>query len=139
MTAPATIRKYAPGDRVRVTNSTKFSGLGTVEKQMPKNVLVVLDTGQRVRFDPFFLQPANSLNPPVVASVAALAMALPTGTFVKYTGPFDKRLTGVWVVIGDQGGKTRIARPGGGDNGRYWRIPNGQLAKVECVVTEVPA
>lgn len=136
--APA---RFHVGMRVTAVSS-KYPGNGTVNKVNPRTIDVTLDSGKRVRFDRTFLVPEGTEPTDIVRIVGSMAgpqavPALPTGTFVRYTGPTDPRLTGVWVVIGDQNDKTRIARPNGTDDGRYWRIPNGQLKKVTCTVTEV--
>lgn len=128
---------FTKGQRVRFTNGSRFQGkLGTVERVLPKNIDVRTDEGGIVRANPYFL--TADLDAPVTtpAVVTEFALPLPIGTFVKYTGPRDPRLDGVWVVVGDSRDKTRIAKPGG-DSGRYWRIPNGQLTEVKVNVVEV--
>jgi len=137
MTTATTFRK---GDRV-TSVSSKYPGSGVVEKVNPRTIAVLLDSGMRVKFDAVFLVPEGSAPDAVSAALGRLAgppetvaFAQPTGTFVRYTGPSDPRLSGIWVVVGDQGGKTRIVRPNGTDGSRYWRIPNGQLTKVTCTV-----
>ena len=133
--------EFVKGMRVTAVNS-RYPGSGVVEKVNPRSIAVLLDSGTRVKYDRIFLvaegeQPTD-LQAAVLnvdsASVSTFVPALPAGTFVKYTGPSDPRLSGVWVVVGDSRDKTRIVRPNGTDGNRYWRIPNGQLQKVTCTV-----
>lgn len=133
--------KYTKGDRVQVVNSKKYSGVGTVTRQHPKNVEVRLDSGQLVRFDPYFLLPEDA-DPSVVAAVTEVPTYVPPpmpGTVVKVKDEVVARqpkLKGLWIVGGTHGDKSRLFRLNNTD-GQYWRVPNGQLEKVEATLTEV--
>lgn len=133
MTSIAAPVHFSTGMRVTST-SPKYPGSGVVEKVNPRTIQVRLDSHLTVRFDRSFLIPEGG-EAPAPAPWVLPTRALPTGTFCVYTGPSDSRLHGIWVVIGDQSGKTRIVRPNGTDGSRYWRIPNEQLTAVTCIVT----
>lgn len=127
-----TITRYRPGQRVKVINTDKFTGLGTVVKHLQKNVRVRMDSGQEVRFDPFYLTTDLDAASPA-AVVTTFVMPQVIGSIVKVSDRLRARnpkLAGLWVVVGDQGGKTRICKIGG-DGGRYWRVPNEDVVKVD--------
>lgn len=137
-----TTYRFKAGERVRVVRSDKYSGLGTVEKQLPKNVNVMLDSGKRVRFDPYFLEPVDGDAPQATATLIDTPTYVPPpmpGTFVRVDAKVVARqpkLKGLWVVGGTHGDKSRLFRVNNED-GQYWRVPNDALVKVDVEVTEL--
>lgn len=128
--------KFRRGDRVHVVNSDKYRGLsGVVEKQLPKNVDVMLDNGKRVRFDPYFLIPGDGDAPSTTAVEIPTYVPPPMpGTVVRVKDTVVARypkLEGLWIVGGGQGDKSRLFRLNNTD-GQYWRILNEDLIRVEA-------
>lgn len=113
------------GDRV-FAEGDKYRGAGTIEKVNPRTILVLLDTGVRVKFDPFFLRPlAEGEAPPP----AVIPEDFVVGEVVMLSRP-DPRMAGHFVVIGHLGAdRSKIAKLGG-DAGRYWKVPTRTLARV---------
>lgn len=125
---------FRVGQRVKIVNNDKYSGLGIVDKVLPKNIDVRLDGGLKVRFSPYFVSADLTATPAVTAPAFENPPAV--GTVVTLVPGGDARLTGYFVVIGDSISRghvlVKLAKLGG-DGGRYWRVPLRQLAVVENV------
>lgn len=135
---------FYAGMRV-VIDSPKFCGQATIKKVLQKNVDIVMDDGRAVRSHPSFLT--------AIAGDAGQAQFAPLpvpdyvpapqpGTVVTVADDLVLRqpqLQGLWIVCGGQGDKSRLFRLNNTD-GRYWRIPNSKLTKVDAnLVLPAPA
>ena len=137
------------GMRVTAGNGTRYPGKGTVSKVLTKNVDVLLDSGQRVRYDPMYLIPEGVEPNPLEALVGKignpLAETVPyvpapqPGTIVRVKPSVisrEPKLNGIWIVCGGQGDKSRLFRINNKD-GRYWRVQNVNLIPINATLTEV--
>lgn len=137
---------FYKGQRVTAVGS-KYPGNGVVDKVNPRTIAVTLDSGQTVRYDRMFLVPegeqpndltAAVLNIGIVETVPYVPAPQP-GTVVRVASSVTVRnpaLNGLWIVCGGQGDKSRLFRLNNSD-GRYWRVQNKDLTKVNATVTEV--
>jgi len=132
---------FYKGQRVTAVNS-KYPGNGVIDKVNPRTIAVTLDGGHKVRYDRMFLVPEGTAptapEPITVEHVPYVAPPQP-GTVVRVSSKLvwrEPKLDGLWIVCGEQGGKSRLFRLNNTD-GRYWRIPNEDLVRVHATVTEV--
>lgn len=133
---------FFTGQKVKIT-SPKFNGTATVKKHLQKNVDIVMDEGGRtVRCHPSFLTPVTNDDGKQEFGSLPVPEYVPapqSGTVVRVSPTLvarEPRLAGLWIVGGGQGDKSRLFRLNNTD-GRYWRIPNSQLTKVNATLTEV--
>lgn len=137
------------GMRVTATNGTRYPGVGVIEKVNPKSIDVTLDGGQKVRYDPMYLVPEGEAPNPLEALVGGIgnpnAEVVPyvpapkPGTVVRVAPANvarEPQLQGLWIVCGNYEDKSRIFRMNNTD-GRYWRVRNSDLVKVNATLTEV--
>jgi len=121
---------FAVNDKVQITDlaSARWAGqVGTVTKVNTTTVGVTLIDGRSVRIDPYMLKPYEG----EVIAPSALPEHLPCGAVVRFVEPSGAaRFPGLYVVIRDNGDKTKVARLGG-ENDRFVTSPRSALAKVE--------
>lgn len=139
---------FKVGDRVSAVNS-RYPGSGVVTKVNPRTIAVTLDDGHKVRYDRIFLVPEGEKPTDLHAGVLNFGggpvemlpyvPAPQPGTIVRCSPAAimrEPRLNGLWIVTGGQGDKSRLFRINNTD-GRYWRVRNNDLIKVNATLTEV--
>lgn len=128
-------RFFYQGQRVTI-NSGKFNGPATVKKHLQKNVDIVMDNGQAVRCHPSYLTPITNDEGKDTFAPVPVPVYTPApqpGTVVQVSAKMlarEPKLAGTWIVCGGQGDKSRLFRLNNTD-GRYWRIPNSELLRID--------